>query len=74
MYTTEAFAEALRAILRERGFTEKALGDLAGYKQNTISRYASGVRGRELNAEAIKTISDIAVALKLDPSRCDKSP
>ena len=63
----EPFGKALGDLLRERSLTTTALSAITPYNQATISRYLSGKRGRELNEETVKTMSDIARALDLDP-------
>jgi transcriptional regulator with XRE-family HTH domain len=65
--TLEPFAKALGQIMEERGLTQEALSYLTPYNQATINRYVTGKRGRQINEETVTTMSDIAVALGLDP-------
>jgi transcriptional regulator with XRE-family HTH domain len=67
MPTDEPFGKALGDLLRERGLTATAFSAMTPYNQATISRYLSRKRGRQLNEETVKTMSDIARALELDP-------
>jgi len=53
--------------MQERGLTQEALSYLTPYNQATINRYLKAKRGRQLNEETVTTMSDIAVALGLDP-------
>lgn len=65
--TLEPFGKALARIMEERGLTQEALSYLTRYNQATINRYVTGKRGRQINEETVTTMSDIAVALGLDP-------
>jgi transcriptional regulator with XRE-family HTH domain len=65
--TLEPFGKALARIMEERGLTQEALSYLTPYNQATINRYLKAKRGRQINEETVTTMSDIAVALALDP-------
>ena len=67
METTEPFSKALRALLQERGLSETALAAMTPYNQNTINRYIHGQRGREISKRTVRTMTDIARALEVDP-------
>jgi transcriptional regulator with XRE-family HTH domain len=72
--TKEPFAVALDRIMRERGLTQEGLAAMSEdpdqpgdpVARTTVNRYLSGARGRQINKQTVKTMSDIALALDPD--------
>jgi len=56
------FAANLRALRAERGLTQEALADAAGFNRNYV-----GMLEREENAATIDTVEKLAIALGVTP-------
>lgn len=63
LITTMAFSNRLAALRKSRGFTQQALGELAGVHVVQIRRYESG--GAEPSLEIVRKLA-IALAVSAD--------